>query len=79
MDYGGKYVQTTQSFDPAILAGTNQANIASQLNNPNSTFAKAIVGGANMTTATLCKLTNNKPANVCTAPGVVAAAASLGS
>jgi hypothetical protein len=32
-----------------------------------------------VTTAAICKLTNNQPSNVCTAPGVVAAAASLGS
>ena len=34
---------------------------------PNSDVTKAIVGTANYETATICKLTNNQPANVCTA------------
>ena len=53
--------------------------IAAQLDTPSSKFAKAIVGSANVTTATICKMTNNQPSNVCTAAGVTKAAALLGS
>lgn len=79
LDIGGKYVETTQSFDPGLLDGSTQSAIAAQLDDPNSKYSKAIVGGANALTAAICKTTNNQPSNVCTAPGVVAAAASLGS
>jgi hypothetical protein len=79
LDYNGQYVQTSQSFDPSILGGSTQLKIAAQLDTASSKFAKAIVGGANVTTATICKLTNNQPSNVCTASGVVKAAKLLGS
>lgn len=79
LDYGGKFVQTTQNYDPAVLGTMNQKQIASQLNNPGSAVAKGIVGGANVVTATICKLTNNQPTNVCLAPAITTLQAQLGS
>jgi thiol-disulfide isomerase/thioredoxin len=70
IDFGGKYIQTSQSYDPSILSGLTQAQVAAALNNPSSAIAKAIVGGANMTTATICKLTNNQPSSVCATPTI---------
>jgi hypothetical protein len=70
IDYGGKFVQTTQSYDPAILAGMTQIQIAAQLNTPSSTIAKAIDGGANMTTATICTMIENRDTKVCLQPAI---------
>jgi hypothetical protein len=78
IDYGGKYVQTSQSYDPAILAGKTQAEVSGQLNDQTSTIAKAIDGGANMTTATICKVTNNQPSSVCSAPAITHLESKLG-
>ena len=44
---------------------------------PSSPIAKQVLGAANMMTAAICELTGGQPANVCTAPGVAAAAATL--
>jgi hypothetical protein len=70
IDYGGKFVQTSQSYDPTILSGLNQTQVAAQLNDPTSTIAKAIDGGANMTTATICTMIENKDTKVCLQPTI---------
>ena len=78
IDIGGRWVATSPSYDQSVLKGLTAADIAGQLNDPNSPVAKGIDGAANVLTAAICKVTNNAPANVCTASGVTAAAASLG-
>lgn len=77
IDIGGKYLISGASYDPGVLKGKTQAQIAAALSDPSSPIAKAVDGSANMITAALCKLTGNQPASVCTAPGVTAAAAGL--
>jgi hypothetical protein len=62
---GGKYVQTGAGYDPTVLTGLTHQQIASQLNDPTSPVAKAIVGEANVLTAAVCGMTNNTPSNVC--------------
>lgn len=76
LDVGGKYLFAA-SYDPGILAGLTQAQIAADLSDPSSTVAKAIDGAANLITAAICASTGNQPSSVCTASGVVAAAKSL--
>lgn len=73
IDIAGQY-QVGAMYDPNVLTGMTQAQIAAALKDPNSQVAQAIVGSANSLTATLCKVTGNKPASVCTSPGVRAAA-----
>ena len=41
-------------------------------------MTQAIIASANYQTAALCVLTNNKPANVCTSAGVMAAQSAMG-
>jgi Domain of unknown function (DUF929) len=72
IDYGNKYLVSGASFSPQVLAGKSWAQISSALANPKDPIAKAVDGTANVLTATMCKLTNNQPANVCTAPWIVA-------
>ena len=54
-----------------------QAEIATALADPTTDIAKGVNGAANVLTAQICKSTNQQPTAVCTAPGVVAAAAKL--
>lgn len=78
VDIGGKYLISGASYNPGTLQGLTQAQIGADLANPNSAVAKAIDGTANVITAAICKTTANSPSAVCTASGVVAAAAALG-
>jgi hypothetical protein len=65
LDFGNKYKITGPSFDPALLKGLSQAQIASQLANSKSKVSQAINGAANVITAAICGMTNNEPATVC--------------
>jgi hypothetical protein len=78
LDIGGVYVSGGASYDPHLLAGKTQQQIAEALKNPADPTAQAIDGAANAITAAICKTTTNQPATVCGAPGVTAAAATLG-
>lgn len=75
--FGGKYLVSGASYDPGVLKGMTHAQVAQAMHDPNSDVAKAVDGSANTITAAVCKLTGSKPANVCSAPGVQAAAAKL--
>jgi Domain of unknown function (DUF929) len=77
IDFDGKYVQTSTGYDPSLLAGLTQAQVAAQLNNPKSSIALAIDGSSNITTATICIMTNNMPANVCLLPAITNAQSAL--
>jgi hypothetical protein len=78
LDIGGVYVSGGASYDPQLLAEKTQQQIAEALMNPAYPMAQAIDGAANAITAAICKTTSNQPAAVCAAPGVIAAAATLG-
>jgi Domain of unknown function (DUF929) len=78
IDFDGKYVQSGASYDPKLLAGKTQAQVAAALADPTSGIAKAVDGTANALTAAICAATDQQPANVCGAAGVKAAAGKLG-
>ena len=77
MDIGGTYVTSGASFSPGILAGKTRAQIAKAITDPSSTIGKAVLGNANVLSAAICKATGDKPATVCTSPGVKAGAVAL--
>jgi hypothetical protein len=79
IDFGNKFVLSGSQYDPSILGKTSAVNIASQVSNPSTAIGKAVLGSANNTTAAICALTDQKPANVCTSAGVTAAAKTLNS
>jgi hypothetical protein len=79
IDIGGKYLISGASYDPKVLAGKSQAQIAAALSDATSPITKGIVGTANLITAAICAITNNAPAAVCTAGYATAAAAKLAS
>jgi thiol-disulfide isomerase/thioredoxin len=70
LDFGNKYAITGPTFDPGILKGLSQSQIAARLANPKDAVAKAVDGAANTITASICGMTNNKPANVCSSPTI---------
>jgi len=79
LDIGGTHVVTGASFSPELLKDKSKAAIAADIANPDSELGKAVGGSANVLTAVICTQTDQQPANVCTSPGVKAAAAQLSS
>jgi hypothetical protein len=53
LDIGNHYILAGAQYNPQILAGLSQAQIASQLRNPASPVAKAIDGSANVIIAAI--------------------------
>lgn len=77
LDIGGRYLVSSASYDPGVLTGKTQAQIAAALSDVSSPIAQAVDGAANTLTAAICAVTKNQPAGVCTSAGVTAAAAAL--
>jgi thiol-disulfide isomerase/thioredoxin len=77
ISFGNKYVLKAPIYDPAVLKGLTWSQIASDMHNPSSPVAQGVLGGANYMTAAICKMTNNQPASICTAPSIQAVAGGL--
>jgi Domain of unknown function (DUF929) len=77
IDFGNKYVLKDPSYNPQVLAGLTWAQVAADLHTPSSAVAQGALGSANLITAAICKMTGDKPGNVCNASGVVKASAQL--
>ena len=77
INLGGTSIQAGASYNSAVILNKTQAEIATALADPTTDVAKGVNGAANVLTAQICKSTNQQPTAVCTAPGVVAAAAKL--
>ncbi|MBX5449657.1 DUF929 family protein [Thermogemmatispora sp.] len=65
LDIANLYLVRGQSFDPGILTGMSQRDIALQLTDPGTPIAKNILGVANYLTAAICVATGDQPARVC--------------
>lgn len=74
---GNRYVISGASFRPEVLQGKSWQEISAALSDPASPIAKQVLGAANTITAAICTLTNGQPTDVCTSPGVTAAASAL--
>jgi len=77
MYFGGKAIITGPMYSPSVLQGLTWSQITGQLSNPNSAVAQNVNGAANYITASICKMTNNAPASVCTAAPIPAIQAKL--
>jgi hypothetical protein len=73
IDFGNRYLQNGASYDPQLLQGLSQGQIAAELSRPTSAIAKGVDGTANLMTATICRLTNGRPRSVCADKSVEAA------
>jgi hypothetical protein len=78
LDIANRYVLVGSSFSPAVLASQSQAQIVGDLAIPTSPITQAIVASANEITASICRVTGQRPAATCHARGVTAAGAKLG-
>jgi len=67
-----QYVAIGAGFIPDQLQGLTWQQIADKLNDPNSSITQSIVANANYITAAICQVTDNKPANVCSAAPIPA-------
>ncbi len=76
---GNQIVVTGGVVNSSLLVGHSYDDIAGQLKDPNTDIAKSVLGAANYFTAAICSLTNNQPANVCTADPVPQLQVSLSS
>jgi hypothetical protein len=65
-------------YDPGLLAGKDWNQVAILIADPSSAQAKAILGSANLVSATICRMTGGQPGNVCQSAGVQPAAAKVG-
>jgi thiol-disulfide isomerase/thioredoxin len=77
VDFGNRYVIAGASYDPATLAHLTWQQIGADLARPSSPVGQAIDGTANRITAAICKLTSNRPSDVCTSTGVTSASRSI--
>ncbi len=65
LDFANKYVLGGASYNPGLLQGLSLQTIAGSLSSTSSAPGKAILGTANILTATVCKIDNNQPSSVC--------------
>ncbi len=77
IDIGNQRVVGGAMFSPGVLGGLSAEQIATALANPASPVARSVDAAANVLTAAICELTHDRPAAVCTSPGVRAGAAHL--
>jgi len=76
--FANKFLVAGASYSPTTLAGSTRNDIAAALSNATSPVTEAIIASANYQTASICSLTKNMPANVCTSSGVEVAAKAMG-
>lgn len=74
VDLGGKHVIVGATYDPKLVAGRTQPQVAAALADPADKTGAAVDAAANVISAALCEQTGGRPASVCTSAGVTAAA-----
>lgn len=72
MSMGNQYVVAGAYFSPTLLVGKTHAEIEQQIQDSTTDISRGVLGAANYMTAQICTLTNNQPANVCTADPIPA-------
>jgi len=65
IDIANNYTVVGSQFSPPTLSGLTWDQIGAQLDNPSSTIAKSIDGGANTLITAICKSDGGLPTNVC--------------
>jgi hypothetical protein len=71
LDVGNRFYSESL-FNPGILQGKSQKQIAAALSNPRSSIAQAVDGSANKVIAEICSITGNEPTSVCDTPTISA-------
>ena len=77
IDFGGIWKQNGTSYNYTELSGMTPETVAASLSNVAAKPGSTIKASADVYTAIICQMDGGKPANVCTATGVIAATAAL--
>jgi hypothetical protein len=77
MDVDNKVLFSGSTYEPTILTGLTQAEIAGGLTDPSNPVTQSIVATANYITAAVCAGSGRSPTNVCNSSGVQKATAAL--
>jgi hypothetical protein len=80
VDIGNRTIVTGAGigFSPGMLQGDSMAQISTDLTDPTSPVAEAVLGAANVLTAAICAVTGGQPASVCHSSAARAGSAHLG-
>jgi len=78
VDFGNRYAFSGAMYMPDVLSGMSWKAVADSLASPSSAQAEAILGSANLITATVCKLTADQPAPVCSSSTIQSIEKTLG-
>ena len=78
IDVDNKVLYSGSTYEPTVLTGLTQAQIAGGLTDASNPVTRSIIGTANYLTASICASTRDAPASICTSAGVRAADAALG-
>jgi hypothetical protein len=79
LDIGNTVFALGPSYDPAVLAGLDQEDIAAKLTNPNDPVTEAIVGATNYLTAAICAVVGPSASSMwCSQPAITRAIHVLG-
>jgi hypothetical protein len=70
INFANQYMISGASYAARLLEGKTRNEIAGELTNASSDVTQGVVGTANAITATICKVTANKPADVCDNPTI---------
>jgi hypothetical protein len=73
----GQYEVSGANYNPNVLAGMTVEQVAAAIQDPSTPQSKAIIGSANVLTASICQVTGGQPGNVCNSPEVVQASMQL--
>lgn len=77
IDIGNRFISNGATYGPEVLEGKSWTQVTGDLLEPETDIAKGIGGSANVITAQICTLTDNNPADVCTAPAIKKIASEL--
>jgi hypothetical protein len=78
IDVDNKVLFSGATYQPPVLTGLTQAEIAGGLTDPTNPVTRSIIATANYLTAAICAAAPDAPASIRNSPGVQAAAAALG-
>jgi Domain of unknown function (DUF929) len=74
---GNRYAWAGASLETSVFPGLSFDEIADRLSDPKSDVAQQIVGAANEITAMICRLTGDRPGDVCSPPYIQQAGSAL--
>jgi thiol-disulfide isomerase/thioredoxin len=74
VSFGGTHQVQAATVDTTVFEGKTYDQLIAGILDPSSTIGKGIDPSITAMTAQICAMTDNKPENVCSSPGVTAAA-----